>query len=258
MKQLLLILLVVGFFLLFLAWGLLIWSGDGYQGDNLSIDLFGGAVLFLSFSVALLTYQDNRKRDEFQVAERRREYYIIDEKLKTMRMAIGHNDIQLQTIVSIANIMDYRKPGFMPEKIMKVHEDFDSYLGYMEGVAMLANRGHVSKESLKGLWSYYFKQLKQACLLDFNDLEFPVSIDDINDCIDELYEDRSQTARAIKTEIKKYIVKGTGKSEKAREPKDHNRDGSINPLERPIWYYINDRNNEFEAIIEFFIRFCSD
>ena len=34
-----------------------------------------------------------------------------------------------------------RQPGVLSEKALKLRNDFDDYLNYMEGVAILANRG---------------------------------------------------------------------------------------------------------------------
>ncbi len=258
MNKVIPIVLLAALFVLFLVWGILMWNNDVNGHDNLSIDLFGGTVLFLSFAIAIFTYQNNKKRDEYQIAERRREHYIIDDKLKTIRMAIGHNDVQLQTIVAIANIMDYRRPGFMPEKVMKIHEEFDSYLGYMEGIALLANQGSIMRESLEGLWSYYFKQLQSAHLLDYSNPEYPVSIDDINNCIDDLYKDNKQTGNAIKSRIIRYIPQEAAQFEESSVAKPCNQKEVINPLHRPVWYYINHGENEFKPIVDFYRKFCVD
>ena len=244
-----------------------IWRLEVPPNENVSIDLFGGLILLLSFTAGLIAYQLNKRHDEALRAENKREYFITDDKLKRIRMCIGHNDLQLQTIVAIVNIMDYSKPGLMTEKVMKFHEEFDSYLNYMEGVAILANKGSIMSESLTGLWSFYFKQLRQARLLgkDSYIKGAQITFNDITFCIDKLYEDDKKLAKIIKGEINKYAP--TKKKTKLNDPvnlepvheikklNDPVDSGSVHPLEMPVWYYIINKGNEFDPIIKLSKKF---
>jgi hypothetical protein len=252
--------------ILFLGWGWLFWIKEPSASDNISVDLFSGVVLFLSFIVALATYQSNRKHDEYKIAEARREYFITNPELKKIRMLIEHNDVELQTMLAITNIMGFSKSGLLPEKIMELHEDFDTYLNYLEGIAILAKQRSIVKESLDGLWSYYFGRLRGTHLYDFDDPKHPILINDIHDCIDNIYIKNKNVADIIKTELKNYVASYEGKGKEYKRVKDANdpieekyekdelRVTKINALARPIWYYINGPRYEFETVIELCVR----
>ncbi|MCJ7654674.1 MAG: hypothetical protein MUO97_05125, partial [Dehalococcoidia bacterium] len=153
-REIVVIAMLVLCLILFVGWGCLFWIKEPIPNDNISVDLFSGAVLFLSFLVALYTYQHNRKHDEYKIAEKRREDFILRCEFKEIRMLIENNDIKLQTVIAITNIMESRKPGFLSGEMMNLHEKFDNYLNYLEGVAILANQDSITKESREGLWSY--------------------------------------------------------------------------------------------------------
>ena len=128
-------------------WGIWLYNNTGFN-RSVSVDTFCGAVLFLSFLVAFIAYRSGKINAEYQKAEDRGDHFLCDSTMKRINMMIEHNDIKLQTIVAIANIMETRKPGLLPNEMMILKEDFDCYLGFMESIAILANRGSVLKESL--------------------------------------------------------------------------------------------------------------
>ena len=259
MKKLSTIILTVSLFFL-IVWGIWFLIKEPSYDDNISIDLISGCVLFLSFLVALNTYLGSRKRDEQLLAEKRREYFITNNEFKEIRMLIEHNDIELQTMIAITNIMEWRKPGFFSKEMMRLHENFDSCVTYMESIAILANQDGIATESLKGYWSYYFKRLRGIHLLDFDDPNHPVLIENINQCIDNFYEDNTDAADAIKAEFQKHISSQESESTKHKrgakpaaytdpiELRYKSREARINPVSRPIWHYINSPEYEFGAI----------
>lgn len=266
MKKLPTIMFSVALFLLIL-WGIWFLIKEPSYNDNISVDLLSGCVLFLSFLVAIYTYLGSRKRDEHLMAEKRRENFIMDKEFKKIRMLIEHNDIKLQTVIAITNIMKCHKPGLLPQHAMELHEEFDAYLAYMESIAILAKQDGIVDASLQGYWSYYFKRLRGVHLYDFDNSSHPtILINDINHCIDDLYKDDINAADAIKAEFKKYISSYESKGKEGKRIADandpieeaHEKDklkvARINPVARPIWYYIiNKRDYEFESIIELFV-----
>lgn len=241
-----------------IAIGLCFFARGMYFNTNemkiLSSDIFVGSVLFLSIAIAIFAYNQARNNDEYKIAEDRRHFYITDSVMRRVRMLVEHNDIELQTVVLMTNIAEVRQSGVLSEKALKMRNDFDDYLNYMEGVAILANRGSMFKESLEGLWTYYFKGLRRSHTLDFSNAK--IQVDRIKEYIDSLCA-TSQAASHVKDSLDSVLQKKNESSEEVRDPierkyiKNSEKAAIIHPVERPIWFYVNNPGYEFVPIIAF-------
>jgi len=243
-----------------LVWlGCLIWNSDRNESDNLSIDLFGGCIIFLSVLIAVISLWLKRLNDQFQLIEDRHRQFIIDKDLKKIRMFIEHNDIRLQTVIAIINTTQYHRiPGILTNEMKELHEELDSYLSYLDGIAALLNKG-IRKQERRNLWTYYCKRLRKTNLLDPAHSAHPLLINHINDCVADLYKEDKELAEKIKSKFANYNS-DTDIGDKASgiaDPieKEYLEHGiSISPLARPIWYYINTPEYEFEQLIKLCTR----
>jgi len=281
--------LVVLLLILLVIFALILYSYTDEE-RTLSSDIFVGAVLFLSIAIAIIAYSQARTNDEYKIAEERRHFYITNPVMRKVRMLVQHNDIVLQTLVLITNIAEVRQPNILSEEALKLRNHFDDYLNYMEGVAILANRGSMFKESIEGLWTYYFKGLRRSHTLDFS--EGKIQIDEINKCIDLhcatpeaalhvknlvasiLPEEDKSTEDGRDLEERRFIdrvkdlftsvlPKKSECTEGVPDPIEKNfirngkRNAIIDPVERPIWFYVNNPGYEFVPIITFEKRIYS-
>jgi hypothetical protein len=237
-----------------IRFGYLVWNSDRNGGDNLSIDLFGGCVILLSVIVAGYSLWTTRQHDQFQLIEDRRKQFILDKDLKQMRMLVEHNDLRLQTVIAIINITKYRTPGILTNEMKELHEELDCYLSYLDGIAAVLDKGS-SKRERQNLWSYYCKRLRKINLLARVSSEHHLLIDDINSCIDDLYENNKELANKMKNKFADYQG-GIDIGDvdvcifDPIEKEYLKKDIRISPIDRPIWFYINTPEYEFEQLIK--------
>lgn len=203
----------------------------------ISADIFTGMALLLSVLIALITYRWTRNNELLILSEKKRDDFIKEPSFKRIRMLIEHNDIELQTVIAILNISNPYEPKTLPIKYWELHEEFDKYLNYLEGLAILYKHKNIFKESLEGLWSYYSKRLRKVHTIDFTKRQPKMA--EMEECINSIYEG------SIPKEIKDAWEKcKSGGYEGIEDPikkdaKNKEKKEYINPIERPIWYYIN-------------------
>ena len=65
-------------------------------------------------------------------------------------MLIERNDIELQTVVMMINIAGSYEPETIPRGYWELQEEFDQYLNFLEGIAILYNHRDIFKESMEG------------------------------------------------------------------------------------------------------------
>lgn len=227
----------------------------------MSVDVLVGTVLLISVVAAVVAYLWSRNRDVLNVSVARREEFIKNQDFQDIRMRIEHNDIELQTIIATLNVAPKPyDPKVLPTHKWQLHEKFDDYLNYLEGVALLYKKGYVTKEELEGLWSYYFARLRKVHTLTFTEPHHPKKAE-ILECSASFYGGNIPTQieelwsrdnyKEIPDPIIGEVCAGHNKYKKINEGlKDEDRNKKINPIERPIWYYTNYGDYKFTAIIE--------
>ena len=214
--------LVMVFMLIFL--GLMVFSTRfllSLTKQNISADVLTGIVLLLSAALAYITYIRTRNNDQLVLSEKKRDDFNADENLAKVRMLIEHNDVELQTVIALLNTSeDPHDPTILPSEYWKLHEQFDQYLNFLEGVAILLMHKHISQESFESLWSYYFKRLREADTLDSNG-ETRLQVEGLS----------VNMANAVEI--------------------DDQIDGNpqVNPIGKPIWYYILHEEYAFRYLI---------
>lgn len=202
---------------------------------SLSGDILMTAVLFAAALVALWGYLWNRRNDLAVVSEKNRESFLTNEVYGHVRMLIEHNDLTLQTLVAILNTSDPYQPGLIPVRYQGLHEKLDQYLGFLEGIAVLLRTKTISRESFVNIWAYYLERLR--------DVSIPIkpqaeSAEHLREGLGTIYEgsapDHVERALDDAVQGKGYHVH--------YDPVD----GSpIDPIRKPIWYYIHNLDNLF-------------
>lgn len=232
------IVIIVGLFLL------VAWLVRGYLFPSATIyaDFLTALAIIFSVIVAYVGYTFTRRRDSQNITENKREEFVKSESLARIRMLIEHNDIELQTVVMILNIAEPYEydPDTLPRKYWELHREFDQYLDFLEGVSILRDQGNVFPESVKGLWRYYSIRLMQVDTLDVG--TNAVKRDQIEECMDKIYD--GNVPNRIKNAWQN-AVKEHGEQE-VYEPITHK---CINPVEKPIWHYMNRGRYQFEPLI---------
>ena len=129
---------------------------------------------------------------------------------------------------------------YLSTESLELHEKFDNYLNYLEGVAILCTQNCIKKEELMGLWPYYFMRLRKVHTFNSNGETFCVKKDNMHRHLNSLYDGD------IPDEIERlWSNEDYGK---LKDP--ISKQEVIDPLERPIWYYINNGDYIFTPIIE--------
>lgn len=226
---------------LFAAVATLVHRGVLFPGAVAYVDIVTAVAVIFSVIVVYIGYTFTRRRDSQTLTENKRDEFTKSESLARMRMLIEHNDIELQTVVMILNIAEPYEydSDTLPRKYWELHRDFDRYLDFLEGMAILRDQGNVFPESVKGLWRYYSTRLMQVDTLDVG--THAIKRDQIEECMDKIYD--GNVPNRIKNAWQD-AVKGHGKQE-VRDPITHE---CINPVEKPIWYYMNRGPYQFELL----------
>ena len=207
----------------------------------MSIDLLAGIAVFFSIVVAYLAYVSGRTTQTLTLSEERRDDLIKTPRLAHIRMLIEHNDIELQTIVMILNISDRYEydSDTLPRGCWALHEQFDQYLDYLEGVAILYSHGHMFRESAEGLFEYSLKRLRDVNTLDAD--THAIKLSRVQKCMEDIYQGKiPQRIWGVWQEALR------GKAEdRVRDPVTQE---CISPLANPVWYYVNSPGKEFKSI----------
>ena len=207
----------------------------------MSIDLLAGIAVFFSIVVAYLAYVSGRTTQTLTLSEERRDDLIKTPRLAHIRMLIEHNDIELQTIVMILNISDRYEydSDTLPRGCWALHEQFDQYLDYLEGVAILYSHGHMFRESAEGLFEYSLKRLRDVNTLDAD--THAIKLSRVQECMEDIYQGKiPERIWGMWQEALR------GKAEdRVRDPVTQE---CISPLANPVWYYVNSPGKEFKSI----------
>lgn len=243
---------------------LIIWKDWLPSRVNISFDFLTATTVFLSFIVALFVYTNDRKSQKLTLSEDKRSEFINSESTSKMRMLIENNDIELQTAVIIINILsDYHYDSdILPKRYQEMIQSLDQYLDFFEGMAILFNHGNIYSESTEGLWTYYSTRL-----MDVNTLDIGKTLDadknvikkeQILECMRKIYGGEvpkwaSNSFDTVRQNPDKFRISDpvsrtdklgekwhydNCKKDKGKEC-DSKTHSYIDPIERPIWYYIN-------------------
>jgi len=204
-------------------------------------DLMTGSAILGSTIIGFLTYTFSRRNQVLAMSENKRDEFLRLESLSHIRMLIEHNDIELQTVVAIANIAQQYEydSDTLPRGLWRLQEQFDEYLGFLEGVSILHNHGHMFRESAEGLFQYCLNRLRDihTCDADTNGIKTRK----MEDCMEKIYE--GKIPEWIETAWQQALSKKIER--RAHDPITGDR---IDPLEKPIWFYINSEGKEFDAL----------
>jgi hypothetical protein len=215
---------------------LIIWlaiSWDEFTNRELIVS---AAIGYFSVVLGVFAFFWKKDRDKFQFGNEKREEFILNETFMDIRSRIEHNDVVLQTVIAILNLPhpEMYKPSLLPPNIgrgmddtKKLHECFDNYLNWIEGFAILWKGGLIGEEELEGLWSYCSHRLR----------EVKVEQEEVEKCLKELNKD--------------IIINDFISKLKAQEKRYDPIDGSeIDPITKPIWFYINEPEYDFPLLID--------
>ncbi len=222
-----------------------------YSEDHMTGDILMSVVLILSVLVALVAYLWSRHNDVLVLSEKKRDDFVNGKSFEHIRILTEHNDIELQAIIVILNIIsDPYEYNLIPPKYQELHEKFDQYLNFLEGVAILSKHNNISKESLQSLWLYYFRRLKDVHIPMKDDQPM---FDEVKKCIKKIYNDE------IPPNVEDTWNKGFLKEGGFNLISDPvNKTKVIHPIEAPIWYYINNGDYAFKRIIKTVQRVCRE
>lgn len=215
--------------------------------------MLSGAVFYFSVYLGLFIYFWTKRTDRFKFGNEKRHEFIFKDKFTDLRSRIEHDDRELLTVVAATNVPDPYKIRFYKgdpteekkgeeERIRKLHEDFDDYLNWIEGFAIMWKRNLIEHSELQGFWRYYIKRLREV---------------NINE--DELRTHLSQEWNYTQEEINQ-LLQLHRQTNVEYDPIDEKRGvkNPINPTTNPIWFYINRKEYEFNAIKELEVYLHSD
>lgn len=200
--------------------------------------LIAAAVASFSVFSVLYTYYWTKSMDRFRFGNEKRHQFIFDQRLTVIRSRIEHNDIELQAILAVVNSSSPYDFEALPAKYWKLHEQFDAYLNWIEGLAILWKSGLIEEKELEGLWKYYTGRLKDVNIPLDKAKQFLLKI---------IGYDQSKIELFIKARIE---------SDEFKYPLDPLKSGAakIDPITQPIWFYINWPPYEFTALKELIIH----
>ena len=233
-KWLLAIVLVIFIGIIIANWNCMPWDARS--------SILAGVAVYASVLVAVWVYTGNKRIDKYKFGTEKRNQFICDEKFMDIRSRIEHNDAELQTIIAITNTPTPYNFDLLPSHKWELHERFDTYLNWIEGYAILWNNGLIEHPELDGLWTYYTGRLAEASL-ESNDLE--------NYLRNLGYDKEEINAFRKSREKSQDFPYPRDMSEKIRAYKDL----EIDPLEKPIWFYVCREGYEFKALIAL-IQYC--
>ena len=214
---------------LFVAVVMLINNGILFPKAVIDIDIVSALVIVFSVIIGYFAYVFSRRSDSRTLAENKRDAFINNPSFAHIRMLIERNDIEIQTIVMMLNIGGSYESETIPRGYWELQEEFDQYLNFLEGMAILYNHGDVFEESIEGLWAYYSIRLAQVDTMDR--LSNTTKNDQIERCMKNIYgdhiPDRIQNAWQNALQGKGYD-----------EVTDPITNKVIDPVKNPIWYYV--------------------
>lgn len=207
---------------------------------NIQGDFLSALAVVFTVGIAYAGYSLGRRHECQAVAETKRDVFLERPSLAHIRMLIEHNDVELQTVIMILNIADPYDPDTLPTKHWDLHRQFDEYLDFLEGVAILHNHGDVLKESIEGLWEYYFGRLADVDTLDHDSRT--IKLQQIEECIASIYggSPPASVENAWRNALTRY-------QSRERAPNPIPLD-SLNPLQRPLWYYVKSQPYQFRPL----------
>lgn len=211
--------------------------------------LLPAVTVLFTVIVAYLGYASGRTSQRLALCESRRDAFFLSETLNRMRMLVENNDIELQTVVMILNIIHPHSydADTLPVEYWRLHQDFDVYLDFLEGVAILYINGHMFKESAEGLWSYYAARLMEVNTLHADTKT--IKLRQIRTCMEGIY--GGSIPQRVEAAWRSALCGNIGRNQMLRDPVVG---GFINPLERPIWYYINTEPYALKPLVRMILR----
>lgn len=240
---------LVGLFLGVIAIVVKLVKQDHLPSAVVDSGLLPAVTVLFSVIVAYLAYVSGRTSQRLALCESRRDAFFLSDNLNRMRMLVENNDMELQTVVMILNIIQPHSydADTLPREHWRLHEDFDVYLDFLEGVAILYMNGHMFKESAEGLWSYYATRLMKVNTL-YADTD-TIKLRQIRKCMEGIY--RGNIPQRVETAWRNALSGNTGHNRMLHDPVTG---GFINPLERPIWYYINTEPYALTPVIRMILK----
>lgn len=208
-----------------------------------------GVFVAIAFLFTFLTYFSAKKVERFKFGNEKRHEFITNKVLAEIRSRIEHNDIKLMAVLAATNMpnqytVKYQHNEEEEKGLHNLHEQFDNYLNWIEGVAILWNNGLIEEGDLKGLWQYYTNRLIEAEIDEQSLRDYLENTWHYNGKgIDEFIKQRQESTQWMENGEKKPFYDPT------KEGK------SINPITHPVWFYINIPMYEFDTLIEF-IEHC--
>lgn len=221
-------------------------------------EVFLGIIVYFGFWLTTETYLWTKKIERSRFGNEKRHEFITNKIFTDIQRRIEHHDPELQTVLATLNIEDpspYEVEFFLRSQtdnmrsrgkdnpdiyMQRLHEDFDNYLNWMEGLALLWEKGLIEDDELKGLWSYYMKRLREAELNEDTLKQYlkdvwqydDVSVEQFCSSRREQFQDKPATC-----------------------PIENKR---IDPITRPVWFYINNPLYEFESTLVELAKHCHE
>ncbi len=213
-----------------------------YASWDARASMLAGVAVYASVIVALLVYSENKRIEKYRFGTEKRNQFICDKMFMDIRSRIEHNDAELQTIVAITNVPSPYYFHLLPPHKWELHERFDAYLNWIEGYAILWNNGLIEHTELEGSWTYYTGRLSEATL-DSHDLDqYLRNLGYDKDDINAFRQSRKESSNFSYPE---------DLAEKIRFGKN----SKIDPIEKPIWFYVCREGYEFKSLMAL-IQYC--
>ncbi len=217
-------------------------------------EVFLGIIAYFGFWLTTETYLWSKKIERSRFGNEKRHEFITNKIFTDIQRRIEHDDPELQIVLATLNIEDpspYEVEFFSrsykdnikdnPDVCMqRLHEDFDNYLNWMEGLAVLWKKGLIDDDELKGLWSYYMKRLREA---------------EINE--DTLKQYLKDVWKYDEVNVKQFC--GLRREQIQNKPATCPIENKfIDPITRPIWFYINNPLYDFELTLVELAKHCHE
>ncbi len=210
---------------------------------TVSSDFLSSLAVIISVIVVYFGYIISRSHERQTLGEKMRSDFLNCEKLARIRMLIEHNDIELQTVSSIACITSphHYESETLPTKYWNLVRDMDDYLDFLDGVAILYQHGDLLKESVEGLWAYYATRLARVDTLDHEARR--IKLGQVEQSFKSIYAGHppEYVQRAWDDAVRRYGDCATASDEDALK--------CMNPLERPIWCYVNQTDYQYGPLV---------
>ena len=205
-------------------------------------------VAYSVFSIGAFTYVSGRRIERSRVSNDKRNEFITKDEFTDMHCRIEHNDRELQAIISAVNSKDPFSVCFVQLlgdakqhenelKYRKIHENFDNYLNWIEGLAILWKRSLIEDTEVLGIWSYYATRLR----------DYEVDKNGLRSYLEEYW-------KYSKSDIERFFVARNEVLGKFEYPKDPITGKKIDPIEKPLWFYLNYAPYSFNTLKEFILK----